>query len=78
MLAGAPLPSLGGSTVALPKVLGESSAHVSLDQWRDLLLEGVIKEHFVVVSWIDPLITLTQGSGESLAKHLQSHLFLLG
>jgi hypothetical protein len=63
---------------ALPKVMGESSAQINLGQWRDLLLEGVIKEPLVAVSWIDPLITLTQGSGESLAKHLRSHLFLPG
>jgi hypothetical protein len=69
---------LGESTVALPKVLGERSAQISLGQWQDLLLEGVIEEPFVAVCWIDPLITLTQGSGESLAKHLWSHLFLLG
>jgi hypothetical protein len=78
MLAGAPPPPLGGSTGAHPKVLGENLAQISLGQWGDLLLKGIIEEPFVAVSWIDPLITLTQGSGESLAKHLRSQLFLLG
>jgi hypothetical protein len=68
----------GESTGALPKVLGESSVQISLGQWQDLLLQGVIEKPFVAVSWIDLRITLTQGSGESLAKHLRSHLFLLG
>jgi hypothetical protein len=58
--------------------LDESLAQISLGQWRDLLLEDVIEEPLVAISWIDPLITLTQGSGESLAKHLRSHLFLPG
>jgi hypothetical protein len=78
MLAGAPPPPLGGSTGALPKVLGISSAQINQGQWRDLLLKGVIEEPFVAVSWIDPLITSTQGSGESFAKHLRSQLFLFG
>jgi hypothetical protein len=50
MLAGAPSPPLGGSTGALPKVLGESLAQISLGQWGDLLLKGIIEEPFVAVS----------------------------